>query len=79
MHNYLILYDIFHPKRLQQVRKIVSTYALEGQRSALEAPLDKKSMQSLVSEMLEIIKEEDKVNIARVSNPILLGKARMWG
>jgi len=76
MKNYLILYDIFNPKRLQQVRKLVSSYALEGQKSALEAPLDKSSMCSLVSQLSEIIKTEDKVNIIRVSKPILLGKAR---
>lgn len=78
MHKHLILYDIFHPKRLQKVRKIVSSYALEGQKSALEAPLDKSSMRSLISELSEIIKTEDKVNIIRVSKPILLGKARSF-
>ena len=76
MHNYIIAYDIFNAKRLVQVRKCVYGYALEGQKSAIEAPLDKALMRELVSELLAIVEEEDKVNIIRVSHPILLGKAR---
>ncbi len=76
MTNYIIAYDIFNPKRLPKVRKVVYAYALEGQRSALEAPLDRTLMKSLVKELLDIIEEEDKINIIRVSSPILLGKAK---
>ncbi len=76
MSNYIIAYDIFEPKRLPKVRKIVYDYALEGQRSALEAPLNRTLMKSLIKELLDIIEEEDKVNIIKVSNPILLGKAK---
>ena len=76
MHNHIIAYDIFNPKRLPKVRKVVYSYALEGQKSALEAPLDKELMKSLVKELLDIIEDEDKVNIISVSNPILLGRAK---
>lgn len=76
MNNYIIAYDIFNPKRLPKVRKVVYSYTLEGQKSALEAPLDGSSMKFLVAELLALVEEEDKVNIIRVSNPILLGKAK---
>jgi len=55
---------------------LLHTYILEGQKSALEAPLDSSLMKSLVAELLCIIQREDKVNIIRVSKPILLGKAK---
>jgi len=76
MTNYLIAYDIFNPKRLYGVRKIVKTYALEGQKSAIEAPLNRDLMQSLVAELMDIMQDEDKINIIKVSNIILLGRAK---
>ncbi len=76
MTNYIIAYDIFNPKRLPKVRKVVYGYTLEGQKSALEAPLNRNLMKSLVAELLEIVQEEDKINIVKVSNPILLGRAK---
>jgi len=76
LKNYIIAYDIFDKKRLQKVRKIVYSYALEGQKSGREAPLDANLMKSLIRELLEIIDDEDKVNIIKVSESILLGKAK---
>lgn len=75
MHNFIIAYDIFNVKRLSKVRKIAYSYALGGQKSALEAPLDIKLMKALVKELESIVEDEDKVNIIKVSEPILLGKA----
>ncbi|MEA1892882.1 MAG: hypothetical protein U9N33_09240, partial [Campylobacterota bacterium] len=57
------------------VKKIAYSYALGGQKSAVEAPLDAKLMKALVKELETIIEDEDKVNIIKVSEPILLGKA----
>jgi len=75
MKTFLILYDIFDKKRLSKVKKIVYSYALGGQKSAIEAPLDKNLMNSLLKELDQVLEDEDKVNIVRVSEPILLGKA----
>jgi len=76
MKNFIIAYDIFDNKRLRQVKKVVYSYALGGQKSAIEAPLNSILMKILVKELIEIIKDEDKVNIIKVSEPILLGKAK---
>lgn len=77
MHNYIIAYDISNKKRLVKVKKVAYSYALGGQKSAVEAPLDVKLMQSLVRELKEFIEDADKINIIRVAkNPILLGKAK---
>ncbi|MEA3227609.1 MAG: CRISPR-associated endonuclease Cas2 [Campylobacterota bacterium] len=75
MHNFIIAYDIFDTKRLNKVRKIAYSYTLGGQKSAVEAPLDGELMKTLVKELLEVIEYDDKVNIIKVSEPILLGKA----
>jgi len=75
MQNFIIAYDIFDTKRLLKVKKIAYSYALGGQKSAVEAPLDARFMKTLVKELKNIIKDDDKVNIIRVSSPILLGKA----
>ena len=77
LHNYIIAYDIPDKKRLPKVKKIAYSYALGGQKSAVEAPLDINLMKSLVKEMEVLIENDDKVNIIRVAeNPILLGKAK---
>ena len=75
MKNFIIAYDIFDKKRLPKVKKIAYSYALGGQKSAVEAPLDAKLMKTLIKELVEIIEDNDKVNIINVSEPILLGKA----
>ncbi|WP_151899675.1 CRISPR-associated endonuclease Cas2 [Sulfurimonas sp. NW15] len=77
MQNFLIIYDIFDKKRLPKIKKIAYSYALGGQKSALEAPLDKSLMTSLIKELEDILEDEDKVNIVKVANKtILLGKAK---
>ena len=77
MKSYLVSYDIFNPKRLRQVAKVVEDYKLKGQKSSWETPLDHKLMKDLVEKLEEIIKEEDKVNIIAVmGEPILLGNAK---
>ncbi len=77
MKTYLVSYDIFNPKRLREVRKVVEEYKLQGQKSSWETPLDHKAMTHLVSSLEEIIKDEDKVNIIELmGQPILLGVAK---
>ena len=74
--QYLICYDISDKKRLTRVRKIVYSYALGGQKSALEAPLNEKLLVELVRKLQRVIKPEDKVNIIEFSGePLCFGKA----
>jgi CRISPR-associated endonuclease Cas2 len=76
MQNYLICYDISNKKRLSKVKKIAYSYALGGQKSAVEAPLDKKLLIELIDRLKKVIKESDKVNIIAYSGePICFGKA----
>jgi len=74
--NYLICYDIADKKRLVKVRKVVYSYALSGQKSALEAPLNKKLLKELIEKLNAIIdKEADKINIIPFSKePLIFGK-----
>jgi len=76
LNNFLIAYDIFNQKRLKKVKQIVYSYSLGGQKSAIEAPLDKQSLKMLITELSSEIEKEDKINIIKViGEPILLGKA----
>lgn len=76
MNNFLIAYDIFDPKRLRKVKEIVYSYSIGGQKSAIEAPLDKQSLKMLLTELAPHIEQEDKINIIKViGEPILLGRA----
>jgi len=74
--NYLVCYDIVDKKRLAKVRKIVYSYALSGQKSALEAPLDKKLLKELIQKLDNVIdKKVDKINIIPFSKePLIFGK-----
>ena len=65
MQNYIIAYDVFHPKRLYKVKKVVYSYATSGQKSACEAFLDKNLMKELVQQLQPLIKQEDKINIIK--------------
>ena len=77
MKSYLVSYDIFNPKRLREVRKIVEVYKLKGQKSSWETPLDAKQMRELVAKLEKIVNEKDKINIIAVrGEPILLGIAQ---
>jgi len=77
MKNYIVAYDVFNLKRLQKVRKIAYSYALGGQKSAVEAPLCKKDIKALYAQLEAILQREDKLNIIRIKGqPILLGRAK---
>jgi len=77
MKNYIIAYDVFNVKRLPKVKKIAYSYALGGQKSAVEAPLRKKDIKALYAKLEPILQEEDRLNIIRIKGqPILLGRAK---
>jgi len=74
--KYLIAYDIADKKRLAKVRKIAYAYALGGQKSALEAPLDNKTLKELVKRLENLIRDNDKINIIEFAGePLCFGKA----
>jgi CRISPR-associated endonuclease Cas2 len=74
--NYLVCYDIADKKRLAKVRKVAYAYALGGQKSAVEAPLDEKLLKELVGKLQKLIKENDKINIIPFEGePLCFGKA----
>ncbi len=76
MQNYLICYDIFDKKRLYKIRKIAYSYALGGQKSAVEAPLTKQDLKELLTQILQVMQKEDKINIIPFSGePLCFGKA----
>ncbi len=77
MKNFLIAYDICDPKRLYKVAKIVYSYALGGQKSALEAPLSKNEVRELIEKIEKVVKKQDKINIIPFyGEPAIFGKAK---
>ena len=80
LKQYLICYDIADNNRLNKVRKIVYSYALSGQKSALEAPLNKKMLNELIEKLNRVIdKEVDRINIIPYSNePLIFGKGKYF-
>jgi len=78
LKQYVIAYDISSPKRAFKIRKLVYSYALSGQKSALEVFLDRKSLNDLKSILEPMLKKGDSVNIIEVSNKVMLfGKANI--
>ena len=75
MKTFVVLYDVFDAKRLRKVKELVYSYAMGGQKSAREVVLKEHNLKALVAALLQLTEKEDKVNIVRVSEPILLGKA----
>jgi len=74
--NYLICYDIISSKRRRKVKKIAYSYAIGGQKSAVEAPLDEKMLKELVKKLNKLLKKGDKVNIIEYHDePLCIGKA----
>jgi len=76
MKHYIVAYDILNDKRAVKVRKLVYSYALGGQKSALEVPLKKKELKGFLAELEPLLSDEDRVNIIEVEEePMLFGKA----
>jgi len=77
MHQYIVAYDIFDPKRLRKVAKIVKEYSMQAQKSSWESVLNKRLLKELIVELNSTAECEDKINIIKItSKPILLGKAK---
>jgi len=58
------------------VRKVVYAYALGGQKSVLEVPMDTKTLKELVGKLEKIIYDKDKINIIEYAGePLYFGKA----
>lgn len=76
MKHYIVAYDIVSQKRAAKVRKLVYSYALGGQKSALEVPLDKQDLAELLTQLEPLLSGDDRVNIIEVDEePLLFGKA----
>jgi len=74
--NYLICYDINDSKRLRKVAKVAYSYALGGQKSALEAPLKEQELKELIIQVKKLINpKQDKINIVEYyGEPLIYGK-----
>lgn len=76
MKQYIVAYDILNDKRAYKVRKLVYGYALGGQKSALEVPLNRRDLKELLAQLAPLLCDEDRVNIIEVEEePMLFGKA----
>lgn len=77
MSSYLIAYDISKTSRRTRVAKIIYGYALGGQKSALEVPVENIELKDIIQRLQdEIAQDTDKINIVKVAkHAILLGKA----
>lgn len=76
MKHYVVAYDILNDKRAAKVRRLVYSYALGGQKSALEIPLKKAELKAFLKLLEPLLSPEDRVNIIEVEEePMLFGKA----
>jgi CRISPR/Cas system-associated endoribonuclease Cas2 len=76
MKQYLVAYDIFCVKRAFQVRKLVYSYTMSGQKSALEILLSKKELKEFSVLLEQLLGKGDSVNILEVDDEVMLfGKA----
>lgn len=78
MSHFLVAYDVVQSKRRVRVAKLVYSYALGGQKSALEVPASLGEAGELAGEIVKRIDEKtDRVNLIRVEKEaILLGAAK---
>jgi len=77
-HHYVIAYDVHDNKRRRKCAKTAYSYALGGQKSALESVLQKHEITTVCDELLDTIDpEEDRIHLVRVKpRAILLGRAK---
>ncbi len=77
MRNYLICYDIADKKRLRKVAKSAYAYALGGQKSSLEAPLEPWELEELKERLSKLIdSKHDRIHIIPFyAEPYCLGRA----
>ena len=76
MKNYLVAYDILSDKRAFKVRKLVYSYALSGQKSALELLLSKQDLKEFLKVLKPLLFEDDCVNVIEIDeDAMLFGRA----
>ncbi len=77
MKYYLVCYDIADDKRRRKVAKLIYAYAIGGQKSVLEVPLNKQEHKELILGLEKLINStHDRVNVVLFDGePLLLGKA----
>lgn len=77
---FLVLYDVANPKRLNRVHKLVSAYAIGGQKSFFECWLRQAEMEELVRHLEAILDlQKDRVHFFQLDPRalrLLLGTAR---
>jgi len=77
MKKYLIGYDVINHKRRNKVRKLSYSYAFGGQKSAVEAFLDKKDIFEITKRLSLVMDlENDSIHIIGVKKFLYLGKAK---
>ena len=65
--TYLVVYDIRHPARLQQVAKIAKDYGLRVQKSVFEAEMNLSELNTMKARMKKVIDpEKDGIKIFRL-------------
>ena len=76
MKHYIVAYDILSDKRAYKVRRLVYSYAMGGQKSALEVLLTKRELIEFMKQLEPLLSDEDRVNVIEVDEePLLFGKA----
>ena len=74
---YLIAYDVIDNKRRYKIKNIAYSYALGGQKSVLEAEIDKREILHLARKLsAKMDLETDKVHIIKVEKFIYLRSAK---
>ena len=74
---YIIAYDVETPKRNHKARKVAYSFAFGGQKSVVEALLNKNEMKEVAVRLSRIINlEKDKVHIIKVKKFLYLGKSK---
>lgn len=76
--HYVIAYDVADNRRRRVCAKVAYSYALGGQKSALETVLSKRELKVLHDELLDSIDpDEDRIHVVEVKPDIVMfGKAR---
>ncbi|MEO1958352.1 MAG: CRISPR-associated endonuclease Cas2 [Nautiliaceae bacterium] len=74
---YIIAYDVRNEKRNYKARKVAYSFAFGGQKSVVEAFLNKKELKEVALRLSRVINlEKDRVHIVRVKKFLYLGSAK---
>jgi len=75
--KYLVAYDVADNTRRKKIQKIAYSYSFGGQKSALEAFLEKKELIELARKLTQKMDlEKDRVHIVKIKKFIFLGSAK---